>query len=253
MRDALGSVQSMLVLGGGSEIALAITRALVAERTRTVILAGRSPERLEEPAAELRAAGAQTVETARFEADEPEQHEAFADEVFARSGDIDLVLVAFGALGEASRSAREPAAAAAVARTNFVGAVSASIAAAERLRRQGHGMLVVLSSVAGERVRAANFVYGASKAGLDGFAQGLGDSLAGSGVRVMVVRPGFVRTKMTAHLDAAPFATDPDSVAEEVMRGLRRGSETVWAPPVLRFVMALLRHLPRPLFRRIGG
>jgi decaprenylphospho-beta-D-erythro-pentofuranosid-2-ulose 2-reductase len=127
------------------------------------------------------------------------------------------------------------------------------LALARRLRAQGHGTLVVLSSVAGERVRAANFVYGSTKAGIDGFCQGLGDALHGSGVRVLIVRPGFVPTKMTAGRDKAPFSTTPDGVAEVVMRGLERGAETVWAPPVLRVVMAVARHLPRPVFRRLPG
>jgi decaprenylphospho-beta-D-erythro-pentofuranosid-2-ulose 2-reductase len=117
---------------------------------------------------------------------------------------------------------------------------------------QGHGTIVVLSSVAGERVRASNFVYGASKAGLDGFAQGLGDSLRGTGVEVLVVRPGFVHTRMTAGLDAAPLATTPEAVAKAVVEGLARGSHTVWVPAALRFVMIALRHLPRPIFRRLN-
>jgi decaprenylphospho-beta-D-erythro-pentofuranosid-2-ulose 2-reductase len=124
---------------------------------------------------------------------------------------------------------------------------------ADRLRRQGHGVLVVLSSVAGERVRAANFVYGATKAGLDAFAQGLGDSLAGSGARVLVVRPGFVRTKMTTGLAEAPFTTGPDAVADATIAGLRRGAHTVWSPPALRWVFMVLRHVPRPLWRRMPG
>src|SRR5918912_3480447 len=113
---------------------------------------------------------------------------------------------------------------------------------AQRMRTQGHGTIVVLSSVAGERARKSNFVYGASKAGVDAFAQGLGDSLAGTGVHVMVVRPGFVKTKMTAGMSPAPFSTTADAVAEEIVKGLARGSHTVWAPPLLRGVMSVLRH-----------
>ena len=118
---------------------------------------------------------------------------------------------------------------------------------------QGHGTIVVLSSVAGERVRKSNYVYGASKAGLDGFAQGLGDALQGTGARVMVVRPGFVHTKMTAGRKPAPFSTTPDAVADAVVRGLEKGAETIWAPPALRFVMSGMRHLPRPLWRKVKG
>ena len=112
-------------------------------------------------------------------------------------------------------------------------------------------MLVVLSSVAGERVRRANFVYGATKAGLDGFAQVLGDSLVGSGARVLVVRPGFVHSAMTKGLKAAPFATTPDRVAAITVKGLRSGRRTVWAPGILRYVFSIFRHLPGPVWRRL--
>ena len=253
MRDALGSVQSVLVLGGTSEIALATVRALVGQRARTVLLAVRDPERASAVAEEVREAGATTVDTVRFDALDTDSHTGFVDEVFDRDGDIDLVLLAFGVLGDEERSQSEPAAALEVGRVNYLGAVSVAIPLVRRLREQGHGTLVVLSSVAAERARRANFVYGSSKAGLDAFAQGLSDSLAGTGVEVMVVRPGFVHTRMTAGMKPAPFSTTPEVVAEAIVSGLRRRAHTVWAPPVLRFVMSGLRHAPRPLFRRLPG
>ncbi|GIU88809.1 MAG: hypothetical protein KatS3mg009_3324 [Acidimicrobiia bacterium] len=135
--------------------------------------------------------------------------------------------------------------------TNYTGVVSVTIPLVRRLRGQGHGTLVLFSSVAAERPRRSNFVYGSSKAGADAFYQGLADSLAGSGVDVVVVRPGFVRTKMTEGLEPAPLSTTPEAVAEAVARALRRGDGTVWVPPALRFVMAGVRHLPRPVFRRL--
>lgn len=252
MKDALGSVGSVLVLGGGSEIAVATVRALVAGRTRTVILAARRPEELEATAGELRSAGASTVETVRFDAgDDAEAHAQLVDDVFDRHGDIDLVLVAAGVLGEQSRDERDGAAARAVVETNFLGLVSAIVPCAERMRAQGHGTLCVLSTVAGERPRRSNFVYGSSKAGLDAFAQGLGDSLVGSGVNVVVVRPGFVHTRMTEGLDPAPLATTPEKVAEATLEGIAKGAHTVWAPPALRYVMTALRHVPRPIFRKL--
>ena len=251
MNDALGSPQSVLLLGGSSEIGLAITRRLVQRRAKTVILAGRDPEALKPAADDLRAAGAETVDVVAFDALATDGHDAFVDDVFARHGDIDLVLLAFGILGDQEEAERDTGAALAVLRTNFVGAASVALPAARRLRAQGHGTLVVLSSVAAERARRANFVYGASKAGLDAFCQGLGDSLVGTGVRVVVVRPGFVHTKMTAGRKPAPLSTTPDAVADAVVRGLEKGAETIWAPPPLRFVMSGMRHLPRPLWRRI--
>jgi decaprenylphospho-beta-D-erythro-pentofuranosid-2-ulose 2-reductase len=244
VKDALGEVQSVLVLGGTSDIGVATARALVERRARTVVLAARSPEACAPAADGLRAAGASQVETVRFDAADTGSHDGFVNDVFDRFGDIDLALVAFGVLGEEDDPVE-------VVNVNFTGAASVMTALARRMSEQGHGTIVLLSSVAGERARKSNFMYGASKAGVDAFAQGLGDSLAGSGVSVMVVRPGFVKTKMTAGRDPVPFTTTPDAVAAEIVKGLARGAHTVWAPPVLRVVMSVLRHVPRPLFRRL--
>jgi decaprenylphospho-beta-D-erythro-pentofuranosid-2-ulose 2-reductase len=241
VRDALGRVESVLVLGGGSEIGLATVRALVARGTRRVVLAARAPERLEADAGALRAAGAE-VALEPWDAGDVEGQEARVDALFDRHGDLDVVLAVAGVLDGSPAE---------VIGTNFLGLAATLAPAAERLRAQGHGTVVVLSSVAGERARRSNYLYGSSKAGLDAFAQGLGDALAGSGVRVLVVRPGFVHTKMTAGLDPAPLATTPERVADAIVAGLARGSHTVWVPAPLRAVMSVLRHLPRPLFRRL--
>ncbi|MGP4010140.1 decaprenylphospho-beta-D-erythro-pentofuranosid-2-ulose 2-reductase [Streptomyces sp. 4N124] len=249
MKDAFGLPQSLLVLGGTSEIALATTRRMIARRTRTVWLAGRPTPALDGAAAELRALGAE-VHTVPFDALDPDSHETVLGKVFAE-GDIDMVLLAFGILGDQAHDEREPAAAVRVAQTNYTGAVSSALVAARALQTQGHGSLVVLSSVAGERARRVNFIYGSSKAGLDAFTQGLGDALHGTGVHVMVVRPGFVRSKMTAGLEEAPLTTTPEAVATAIELGLRRRSETVWVPGALRLVMTALRHLPRAVFRRL--
>ena len=251
MKDSLGAVQSVLVLGGGSDIATATCRELVGRRARTLVLAARNPDSLETTKKELEALGASTVAVVAFDATDTDTHEAFVNDAFDRYGDFDLVLVAFGVLGDQGTAERDAAAALEVARVNYLGAVSVAVPVAQRLRAQGHGTVVALSSVAGERARRSNFVYGSAKAGLDAFFQGLGDSLAGSGVQVMVVRPGFVHTKMTDGLPPAPLATTPEAVAAAIVGGLARGSHTVWAPPTLRWVMAVLRHLPRPVFRRL--
>ena len=251
MNDAFANPQSVLVLGATSEIAQAITRRFVGGRARRVVLACRRPDSVTGFADELRAAGA-TVEVVAFDADAVATHRAVLDGVFD-GGDIDVTVMAFAVLGDQQAFTADPALAAAAVHTNMTGSVSSGLVVADRLRRQGHGVLVVLSSVAGERVRAANLVYGATKAGLDAFAQGLGDSLVGTGARVLVVRPGFVRTKMTTGMPEAPFTTGPDAVADAVVDGLRRGAHTVWSPPALRYVFMGLRHLPRPLWRRMPG
>jgi decaprenylphospho-beta-D-erythro-pentofuranosid-2-ulose 2-reductase len=134
---------------------------------------------------------------------------------------------------------------------DFLGAGSLLLHCLRRLREQGTGTLIVLSSVAAERPRANNAIYGAAKAGLDALAQGLADAEADSGVRVLVVRPGFVKTRMTEGLPAAPFATSAEAVAEATVAALGSRAHTIWVPAHLRYLFAVLRHLPRPLFRRL--
>ena len=253
MIDAIGRPQSVLVLGGSSEIAQAIVARLVPARCKTVILAGRDGPRLQAAAEAAAAEGADTIETVDFEATDIEHHVATIDRVFDQFGDIDLVVVAAGVLGDQTVDEQDPAAAAAVLTTNFTGLAAAMLAVAERLRRQGHGTLVVLSSVAGERARKANFIYGSSKSGLDAFAQGLGDSLAGSGASVLIVRPGFVVGRMTEGMQPAPFATTPGAVADAVVKGIQAHAAVVYAPPVLRWVFAVMKHLPRVVWRRMPG
>jgi decaprenylphospho-beta-D-erythro-pentofuranosid-2-ulose 2-reductase len=160
-------------------------------------------------------------------------------------------VLAVGVLGAQQGLDADPAEAAEVMRVNFLGSGSLLLHCLRRLRDQRTGTAVVLSSVAAERPRAANAIYGAAKAGLDALAQGLADATAGSGVRVLVVRPGFVRTRMTAGLPPAPFATDPEAVADATVRALGGRAHTIWVPSRLRWIFAVLRHLPRPLYRRL--
>jgi decaprenylphospho-beta-D-erythro-pentofuranosid-2-ulose 2-reductase len=251
MIDATGRPQSLLVLGGSSELALAVVARWVPSRTRTVVLAGRPGERLEAAAARVAALGAE-VETVAYDTSDPTGAAAVVDRVFD-GRDVDLVLAAAGALGSQPALDGDPAGTAELITTNFTGLAASLVAAAARMRQQGHGRLVVFSSVAGERARAANFTYGSTKAGLDAFAQGLGDSLVGTGVGVTVVRPGFVVGRMTEGMEPAPFATTPDAVADAVVAGVARGADVVYAPPVLRVVFAGMKHLPRAVWRRLPG
>lgn len=252
MRNALGAVQSALVLGAGSDIAQATMRELVPAGCRTVVLGARRPENLEAHARGLEHAGAK-VETIVFDATDIASHRPTIEQCFVDHPDIDLVLVAFGVLGHGAGIDTAPEVAAHDVSVNYVGAVSSLLAAAGCLREQGHGTIVVLSTIAAERARRSNFVYGSAKAGLDAFSQGLGDALVDAGVRVMVVRPGFVHSKMTAGLDPAPFATTPDAVARAIVDGLSAGKDIVWAPAVLRSVGIAFRHLPRAVWRRVSA
>ncbi len=250
MDNAFRQPQQILLLGGTSDIGLAIVRELLSPATRTVVLACRDLVKGEAAAEGLRHDHLQ-VEVVAFDGSQPDTHAAIIDGVAARHGDIDVVINAFALLGHGEATSRDLGEAVQVAQVNFTGAVAATIATANVLRAQGHGSIVVLSSVAGERVRKANAVYGATKAGLDGFCQALGDELAAEGVHMMIVRPGFVHSAMTAGMKAAPFATTPEAVAAVAAKGLRSQRRMVWAPGILRFVFMTLRHVPGPIWRRL--
>jgi decaprenylphospho-beta-D-erythro-pentofuranosid-2-ulose 2-reductase len=241
----------LLLVGGSSEIAVAIAERLVEDGPVRPYLLGRDRHRLADAAATLERAGCAPAELDLVDADDLSRHDDVIRRAFESAGGFDIVLIAVGVLGAQQGLDADPAEAEGVMRVNFVGCGSLMLHCLRRMRSQGTGTLVLLSSVAAERPRAGNAIYGAAKAGLDALAQGLADASAGSSVRVLVVRPGFVRTRMTAGLPTAPFATTPEVVADETVRALGRHAHTIWVPGRLRFVFAVLRHLPRPLYRRL--
>jgi decaprenylphospho-beta-D-erythro-pentofuranosid-2-ulose 2-reductase len=251
--NAVTRVTSLLVLGGTSEIGVATAKALARRGATRVILAGRDIAAMAQAAEDIKTAGATDVDRVEFDAAALGEHGRFIDQVFDHFGEIDAVLIAFGLLGQQLAMETDAEAAVELINVNFTGAVSVAIPIVKRLRGQGHGYLAVLSSVAAERPRRANFIYASTKAGLDAFFQGLTDSLVGTGIEVLVVRPGFVHTKMTAGRPPQPMSTTADRVGEAIADALGRGSTTIWVPASLRAVFAGLRHLPRPLFRRISS
>jgi decaprenylphospho-beta-D-erythro-pentofuranosid-2-ulose 2-reductase len=247
--DAHGRPQTVLVLGGGSEIGRATVVALASPALRRVVLAGRPGASTDDAAAALAATGAE-VEVVDLDVADTSSHAAVLSTVFG-SGDVDVVLLVAGVLGDQAVFETDVEQAVAAAQVNYVGSMSLAMLSAQHLAEQRHGVLVVVSSVAGERARRSNFVYGSTKAGIDAIGLGLVEVLRGTGARVLVVRPGFVRTRMTAHLPEAPLAVEADDVARAVVDGIRKGKELVYSPPLMRPVMSALRHLPRPVFRRL--
>jgi decaprenylphospho-beta-D-erythro-pentofuranosid-2-ulose 2-reductase len=241
----------VLLIGGTSEIGQAIVRRLAVGGPVRLYLLGRDGDGLARAANSLALAGASPAGHDLIDAGDLGAHEDALSRAFARAGGFDVVVLAIGVLGGQSGLDARREEATEVMSVNFLGVGSLLLASLRRLRDQGHGTLVVLSSVAAERPRASNAVYGAAKAGLDALAQGLADGLAGTGVRVLVVRPGFVKTRMTAGLESAPFAVSAEAVAAATVRGLERGDHTVWVPGVLRYVFAVLRHLPRAAYRKL--
>ncbi|WP_121389950.1 SDR family NAD(P)-dependent oxidoreductase [Actinokineospora cianjurensis] len=249
MSAASGAV---VVLGGRSEIGLELARLLAPGRV--VVLAARRAGDLDHERVSLLDSGATEVHAVEFDADDLTAQAAVLDGITAAHGPIGTVVVSFGILGDQPTAEADADHAVSIVHTDYVAHVAVLTHLANRLRRQGSGELVVFSSVAGVRVRRANYVYGSAKAGLDGFASGLADALAGSGVRLLLVRPGFVIGRMTEGMSPAPFSSTPAQVANATARALRRGrggSGEVWVPGVLRPVFFAMRLLPRAIWRRL--
>ncbi|TVS88354.1 decaprenylphospho-beta-D-erythro-pentofuranosid-2-ulose 2-reductase [Mycobacterium helveticum] len=249
--DAVGNPQAILLLGGTSEIGLAICERYLRNAHARIVLAAmpNDPGR-DDAVAQMKAAGARSVELIDFEATDPESHPKTIDAAFAR-GDIDVAIVAFGVLGDAEELWQDQRKAVLAAEINYTAAVSVGVLLGEKMRAQGFGQIIAMSTVAGERVRRSNFVYGSSKAGLDGFYLGLAEALREYGVHVLVIRPGQVRTRMSAHVKEAPLTVDKEYVANLAVTAAAKGKELVWAPAAFRYVMMVLRHIPRSVFRRL--
>lgn len=251
MLNAVGQAQNILLLGGTSDIGLAIVERFLKEGPARVTLAARhdSP-RLDAAKTQLTNAGATTVEVVDFDATDTDSHPEAIELAFA-AGDVDVAIVAFGILGDNEEQWINQKEAVKAANINFTGALSVGSLLAERFKRQGHGNIIALSSVAGMKVRRSNFVYGATKAGFDGFYTQLGEALRPFGVHVLVVRPGQVRTKMTEDLDDAPLTVNREDVAQAAYDGVINGKDVVWVHRLFQPIMMILQHIPKPIFRKL--
>ncbi|TRW78986.1 SDR family NAD(P)-dependent oxidoreductase [Mycolicibacterium sp. 018/SC-01/001] len=239
----------IVVFGGRSEIGLEVAARLA--RGATVVLAARRPEDLVVEAATLRDAGAREVHTVAFDADDLAAHPGLVAGIVAEHGPIGTAVLAFGILGDQARAESDPAHAAAIVYTDYVAQVSLLTVLAEQMRAARGGTLIAFSSVAGVRARRANYVYGSAKAGLDAFCSGLTDALHGTGVRLLLVRPGFVIGRMTEGMAPAPLSSTPAQVADATVAALRRGRSVVWVPAILVGLAAAFRITPRPVWRRL--
>lgn len=253
MENAFGQPQTLIVLGGSSDIAREVTKKLCASRTRSVVLAGRNPELLAEAATEATSAGATSTHVVTFDAQDVSSAETAVAASFAAVGaPVDLVVIAVGLLGDQLLDENDPVAAARMSIVNYAWPVTALAALRQRMIDQGAGRIVVISSVAGIRVRRGSYLYSGAKAGLDRLCEGFADSLIGTGVTLQIVRPGFVHTKMTAGMKAAPFSVNAEQVADDIINGLRTPARVIYAPAVMKWLFAIMRHLPAPLWRKVN-
>ena len=240
--------QSALILGAGSDIARATARALAGAGCGRLMLAGRDPAALEPEAQDLRLRHGATVTTHAFDALEPQDFNRFLDDLPILP---QVAVCAVGLLGDQKASQSDPIAALRVMRSNYEGPALILGLLAERMAARGTGTLVGISSVAGERGRASNYVYGSAKAGFTAFLSGLRNRLHVSGVRVITVLPGFVATRMTAGMPLNPRLTaQPDEVGAAILRAIDRGRDVVWVRPVWRLILGIIRALPEGVFKR---
>lgn len=253
MRTATGDTQTIVLFGGTSEIGLAIVTELITPTTRHIVLACRNTTAGDTAAATLNAPSDCDIHVIAWDATAIETHPDIVDQIVTIIGDLDIVIITAGVLGTQDDHDSNPVTAGRVVVANTAGPITTGTAVARVMRRQHHGHLVILSSVAAIRIRAANHTYGASKAGLDAWAQGLADHLHGTGILVTIVRPGFVHGRMTAGHPTAPFSTTPHAVAADTVTAIRNRRRVAHSPGILRWVFLALRYLPNSLWRRIPG
>jgi short-subunit dehydrogenase len=241
-----------VVFGATRGIGRAVARRL-AERGARIFLLGRDPEALARSASDLEAYGATgDVGFSRCDLADPERFEAALDAAREALDGFDTVVVTAGRFASQEELEADAQLRHELLEANFVGTVHFCEAVRARLLEAGGGTLCVFSSVAGERARKPVAIYGASKAGLSHYLEGLDHRYRGAGLVTVTVKPGFVKTGMTAGLDPPPFSTEPDTVARIAVRAIERGTPVVYAPPIWRLVMLVIRNLPRLLMRRLG-
>lgn len=239
-------------LGATKGMGRALAR-LMAERGDTICVLGRNTADLERSAADLSVRGAtDPVSTVACDLETPETFGSAVAAARDALGGLDAVVVTAGMFATQEELEADPVLAERLLRVDFSGTVSFCESAKKALLEEGGGTLCVFSSVAGERGRKPVIMYGAAKAGLTHYLEGLDHKHHADGLRVVTVKPGFVKTTMTAGLQPPPFAGDPDAVARRVLRAIDRGAPVVYAPSPWRLIMAIIRALPRAIMRRIN-
>ncbi|MEM6347366.1 MAG: SDR family oxidoreductase [Bacteroidota bacterium] len=241
--------EKVLILGATSDIARAIAHQH-AQAGSTLLLAGRNTAELEKDAQDIRLRYQAKVEVAAFDAQAYASHAAFWQ---ALSPQPDWVYLVFGYMGEQERVQQDWTEAEQTLAVNFVGAVSILERVAQSFEERGSGTIVGVSSVAGERGRASNYLYGSAKAGLTAYLSGLRNRLAKQGVHVLTVKPGFVRTAMTAGMDLPPVITaEPEKVAKDIIKAARRKKNVIYTLWMWRYIMLIIRNIPEGIFKKLS-
>jgi decaprenylphospho-beta-D-erythro-pentofuranosid-2-ulose 2-reductase len=244
-------MNKILIVGGTSAIACGVAREYANQGAKLFLL-GRNRGRLENVVSDLKVRGAEEVAFAAGDLVDSAVHERLLATAWETFGGFDVALVAYGSLPDQSACEGDPRIASASIQVNFVSAVSWLLLLAGRFQSQGHGTIAAISSVAGDRGRQSNFVYGSAKSGLTTFLEGLRNRLYRSGIRVLTVKPGFVATPMTAHLRKTALFAEPDAVGRTIVRAIARGRDVVYVPWFWRGILCTVRHIPEKIFKRLS-
>jgi len=249
MLNAFHSPQAVALIGATSDIGQSILKAMPHDNLDTCFVVARDPKRAANSLQEFLPSRTKLVKV-NFQAEKTQSHRAIVDQLFAE-GDLDIAIIAAGVLGN-NPDLDEAANALDAMSVNYVASAHLMLLVAERMKSQGHGQIEIISSFAQTRPRVDNFIYGSSKAGLDFMARGLNESLNGTGVSICILRPGFVRTRMTKFLPEAPFTVNSDVVGKLAVKLLKSGETIGYAPPILKWVALIFKLLPTSIFRKIS-
>ena len=244
-------MRKILIIGATSAIAEACARQW-AQRGDQLYLAARQAKQLQSVVDDLKTRGANKVDGRVFDANQFDQHAALLAEATRFMGGLDTVLIAHGTLTDQDRAQTDVAYALSEISTNGTSVVALMTLAGEQLAQQGHGAIAVISSVAGDRGRQSNYVYGSAKALVSAFASGLRQRLAKKGVHVITIKPGFVDTPMTAHLKKGALWAQPEQVANDISQAIDKGKNIVYTPGFWRLIMLIIKHIPEAIFIKIS-
>jgi short-subunit dehydrogenase len=238
---------TVLVLGANSDIATATARRFAAEGYN-LQLASRNLAELKKIASDITIRYDVEVTPLKFDATEYESHPRFYRSLKEKP---EGVIVAFGTMYDQQNAQQDFELSKTMIETNYLGAVRMLELIAADFEEREHGFIVGISSVAGDRGRQSNYIYGSTKAALSSYLQGLSHRLAGSNVSVLTVKPGFVDTKMTAHIDLPDLLTaQPEEVAEAIFKGLRKQKEAIYVSGIWRLIMLIIIHIPSFIFKK---
>ncbi|MFQ5576520.1 MAG: SDR family oxidoreductase [Anaerolineae bacterium] len=243
--------RKVLVVGATSAIAQHTAR-LFAAAGDEIFLAGSNSDKLDAVANDLNVRGAPRVESFTLDLNDVDRHPDLLNRAVEALGGLDTVLIAHGTLSDQSACQQSVTRTTQELQTNFLSAVSLLTLLANRFEAQGYGTIAVISSVAGDRGRQSNYVYGAAKAGVSAFLQGLRNRLHRAGVTVITIKPGFVDTPMTAHLEKGPLYVGPDVIARGIYRAIQTGQDVVYLPWFWWGIMAVIKHIPEEIFKKLN-